>query len=262
MSWVKGRSNQQSMTFFDDFEGKTLDLTKWIPVYLPQWSSVEATRPRYRLEQSELVLTIDPDQKPWSPEFNGPIRVSNLQTGVWAGPRGSDRGQHRFSKNLKVRQEQVPQRTYTPLYGRMELRCRCRIGPSNVAALWMIGYEDEPDRSAEICLFELKGTNVGPRSAVVGYGIHPFGDPRLTEAFFEDRFDIDVTEFHVWTVDWAPGSVTFSLDGRPFRSLNQSPGYPMQLMLNLYDLAPADPGSSFVPEFRVDWVRGLEPQKS
>lgn len=49
------------MTFFDDFDKATLDTSRWIPVYLPQWSSVEATRPRYRLEDSQLVLTIEAD---------------------------------------------------------------------------------------------------------------------------------------------------------------------------------------------------------
>lgn len=244
------------MTFFDDFDAPTLDTSRWLPVYLPQWSSVEATQPRFRIEGSELILTIEADQEPWSPEFNGPVRVSNLQTGVWSGALGSDRGQHRFTPALRVREVQTPRQTYLPHYGRVALRCRCHLGPSHVAALWMIGFEDEPHRSGEICVFELKGSNIAAGSAVVGTGVHPFGDPQLVEDFHEDQFDLEVTQWHTWAVEWTADTVTFLVDGQVFRTLNQSPNYPMQLMLNLYDLAPANPDSAFVPEFRVDWVRG------
>lgn len=240
--------------FFDDFTSPTLDTDLWIPTYLPQWSSREATRPRYRLEDSQLVLTIDPDQKPWSPEFNGPVRVSNLQTGVWSGPLGSDRGQHRFRPELRVREEQIAAHTHLSHYGSVEFRCRCFLGPTNVAALWLIGYEDEPQRSAEICLFELKGTNVGAQSSVIGYGLHPFGDSRLRDEFFEENFPINVADWQVWKVDWKPGVTRFFLNGKEFRTIEQAPDYPMQLMLNLYDLA--EPGVNRVrPEFRVDWIR-------
>ena len=47
----------------------------------------------------------------------------------------------------------------------------------------MIGYEDEPDRSAEICVFEIFGRDVRRDGAAVGMGVHPFGDPRITDDF-------------------------------------------------------------------------------
>ena len=242
--------------FFDDFDHPELDLSKWIPVYLPQWASTEATKPRYRIEDSQLILTIKPDQLPWSPEFNGPVRVSNVQTGVWSGSLGSQRGQHLFSPSLRVRQEQLPRQTYTPLYGRIQFRCLCRIRRSNVAALWMIGLEDEPQRSAEICLFELKGTNIEPHSAIVGYGVRAFADPALKNDFFEDRFSIEVEDWHTWGIEWTQRAVRFFLDDMLIRTLLQSPNYPMQLMLNLYDLEPPSAESRPLPEFRIDWVRG------
>ena len=65
---------------------------------------------------------IEDDQPPWCPEFDGGTRVSSLQTGVFAGPLGSGVGQHRFTPDAVVREEQVERRLYTPQYGFFELR--------------------------------------------------------------------------------------------------------------------------------------------
>jgi hypothetical protein len=44
----------------------------------------------------------------------------------------------------------------------------------------MIGHEDEPEHSAEICICEIFGRDVAAEGAmVVGMGLHPFGDPRI-----------------------------------------------------------------------------------
>ena len=45
-----------------------------------------------------LSLFIEHDQELWSPEFAGPLRVSSLQTGVFAGPVGSAIGHQRVSR--------------------------------------------------------------------------------------------------------------------------------------------------------------------
>ena len=37
------------LAFEDTFDGDALDLTRWLPHYLPQWSSREAAAARYRL---------------------------------------------------------------------------------------------------------------------------------------------------------------------------------------------------------------------
>jgi hypothetical protein len=66
---------------------------------------------------------------PWCPEFDGEVRVSSLQTGVFSGPRGSAIGQHRFSPDAVVREEQEERRLYTPLYGIVETRLRAIDDP-------------------------------------------------------------------------------------------------------------------------------------
>jgi Glycosyl hydrolases family 16 len=239
--------------FEDTFEADTLDRTRWVPYYLPQWSSRERSAARYEVGGGALRLLIEEDQPPWCPELDGDIRVSSLQTGVFAGPLGSRIGQHRFHEEAVVAEEQEDLRLYTPQYGRIELRARAIADPRNMVALWMIGYEDEPERSAEICICEIFGRDVGPEQARVGMGVRPFGDPRITNDFAAEPVAIDATEFHTYTADWTPERVSFLVDGRPVRTVDQSPSYPMQLMLNIYEF---EPGGTYPKEFVVDYVRG------
>src|SRR5690242_16367432 len=102
------------LEFHDEFEHHELDQTRWLPFYLPQWSSRARSVPSYRLRDKQLILQIDHDQAPWCPEFDGDNRCSSIQTGVFSGPVGSSIGQHRFSPSCVVREAQEPLRTYTP----------------------------------------------------------------------------------------------------------------------------------------------------
>ena len=51
------------------------------------------------------------------------------------------------------------------------------LSPRSMAAVWMVGLEDEPERCGEICIFEV----FGQASAEVGMGVHAFRDPAVTE---------------------------------------------------------------------------------
>lgn len=242
-----------SLDFYDDFVADQLDLTKWIPYYLPQWSNRIAAMPCYSIHDSRLILQIEQHQQPWCPEFNGDVRVSSLQTGLFAGALGSAVGQHRFAPACVVREVQPTTKLYTPMFGYIEMRAKCSIAPNNVAALWMIGFEEQPDQSAEICIFELKGTNVGPNSAIIGYGVHPFGDPTIHDEFYEDEFAINIHDFNVYAAEWTPIAIHFYVNHRLIRTIQQSPEYAMQLMLNIYDL---ENRNAKPMEFHVDYVAG------
>jgi hypothetical protein len=242
------------LEFADDFDGAELDRGRWLPYYLPQWSSRERAAARYALQDGCLRLRIDPDQPPWCPELDGETRVSSLQTGLFAGPVGSRVGQHRFHPDAVVREAQENVRLYTPRYGRVEIRCRASADPAVMAALWLIGYEDEPQRSGELCVCEIFGRDVRPGEARIGMGIHPFGDPRLRDDFEAAPLPIDATDFHVYAAEWEPGRSRFLVDGRLVRSVDQAPDNPLQLMLGLYRFGGGDGAAA--PELVVDRVRG------
>ena len=243
------------LEFEDDFDGEALDERRWLPYYLPQWSSRERSAARYEIRGGCLELLIEDGQEPWCPEFDGDVRVSSLQTGVFAGPVGSGIGQQRFNPDAVVREAQDEIRLYTPHYGLFEIRAKAIDDPRNMVALWMIGFEDEPERSAEICVCEIFGRDVEPARARVGMGVHPFGDPRIADEFAAEPVAIDAREFHVYAAEWTPEHVAFFVDGEHVKTVRQSPSYPMQLMLGVYEF----PGAGTTPypkRFTVDYVRG------
>jgi hypothetical protein len=124
-----------------------------------------------------------------------------------------------------------------------------------MASVWMVGLEQEPQQSGEICVFEVFGD--APRD--VGSGIKPFRDPALSWEFNAPRMDIDVAEPHVYGVDWREGGVEFFVDGARVRSVEQAPAYPMQLMVAVFDFPEKDgPGeyAGHVPMLAVDSVKG------
>jgi beta-glucanase (GH16 family) len=129
-----------------------------------------------------------------------------------------------------------------------------------MVALWMIGYEDEPAHSAEICVCEIFGRDVEAGHAKVGMGVHPFGDPDIVDDFSAETLPIDVRELHVYAAEWTPELVAFFVDGEHVRTVHQSPAYPMQLMLGVYefpgDSGPSDRQAGYPKEFVVDYVRG------
>jgi beta-glucanase (GH16 family) len=194
------------------------------------------------------------------PEYDGAVRVSSLQTGMFAGPVGSTIGQQRFNPGAVVREAQENVRLYTPQYGLFELRAKALDDPRNMVALWMIGYEDEAHRSAEICVCEIFGRDVSPHQAAVGMGVRHFGDPRIVDAFSTEEVPIDVREFHVYAAEWTPDHVAFTIDGELIKTVKQSPDYPMQLMLGIYefpqDTASAGAAGAYPKAFVVDFVRG------
>jgi Glycosyl hydrolases family 16 len=247
----------------DDFAGPELDRSLWLPFYLPQWSSRTASAARYRLGDGVLRLLVEPDQPPWCPEFDGAVRVSNLQTGVRSGPVGSRDGQHRFGDALVVREEQPEQWLHTPRHGLVEVRARMELDDTGMAALWLIGVEDVPEHSAEICVFEVFGRDVRPSSAVVGGGVHPFGNPRVREDFARLELPVDVRQFHEYAVRWTPDevAVAVAVDGRVVHASDQSPDHPVQVMLDVYAFPPAGCAPTR-QELVVDWFRSWRPAGS
>jgi hypothetical protein len=253
--------------FFDDFDGPDLDTDVWVPHYLPQWSSRAESAATYTVDGSELRLTIPPEQGLWCrDEHEPPLRVSGIQSGVFSGGVGSTVGQQPFRDGLVVREAQRAHWGWTPEYGLLEVRARLDLSPRSMASVWMIGLEQEPTRSAEICIFEVFGDALEPDggdpTAAVGRGLHPFRDPAITDEFDAPRMAIDVAEFHVYAADWRPGRVNFLIDGQHVKTAEQAPDYPMQMMVAVFDFpakAASSPQPNHVPELAVDYVRVSRP---
>jgi hypothetical protein len=83
--------------------------------------------------------------------------------------------------------------------------------------------------------------------------------PRMVDDFSRVSVPIDARELHLYAADWTPDGVEFSVDGQAVKTVRQSPDYPMQLMLGIYEFPPAGgegrPGP-YPKAFVVDHVRG------
>jgi Glycosyl hydrolases family 16 len=231
----------------DHFE--RLDTEVWLPHYLPHWSSRAGSAATYAVEDSELRLTIPPDQGVWCPEqHEEPLRVSGIQSGVHDG-------QHAFREGLVVLEHQPTQWGWTPHCGRIEVRARMELSPRSMASVWLIGLEDEPDRSGELNVFEVFGD--APRN--IGCGIKNFRDPRLTWEFDAPELDIDIAQHHVYAADWQPGRVDFSIDGEHVKTVEQGPDYPMLFIVAVFDFPAKEGPADHVPLLAVDFVSGGDP---
>jgi hypothetical protein len=250
--------------FEDRFSGADLDTSTWLPHYLPAWSSRAATAASYRLDDPGLVLTVPPEHPLWCPDdHDPPLRVSGIQSGSWSGPVGSPYGQQRFRPGLTVREEQPRMEGWLPRSGRVAITARMTLSHRSMAALWLSGFEDDPEqlRCGELCVFEVFGRALGPASdpsAEVGVGIKPFRDPALVDDFAAPRLPIDVTKDHTYAVDWDADEAVFTVDGDDVRRCAGPPTYPMQLMLALFDFPAWSTGGDdhLVPELRVTEVSG------
>lgn len=132
-----------------------------------------------------------------------------------------------------------------------------------MVALWLIGHEADPERSGEICVCEIFGRDVASDQAAVGMGVHPFGDPLLTDDFEAVKVPIDAREFHLYAAEWSEQQIAFFVDGELVKTVPQSPAYAMQLMLGIYEF-PAEGSDERRPndypkDLVVDFVRGYRP---
>jgi beta-glucanase (GH16 family) len=128
------------------------------------------------------------------------------------------------------------------LYGRIEVRAKLPAGMGTWPAIWMLSTGQEYGgwpRSGEIDIMEHVGWNMG----TVHGSLHSIGRNWLTGNYPTGSIflmDVDIA-FHVYSIDWTPSAITFSIDGSPFFS-EPNPGtgwedwpfdQPFHLILNV-----------------------------
>jgi Glycosyl hydrolases family 16 len=72
-----------------------------------------------------------------------------------------------------------------------------------------------------------------------------------------------VREFHTYAAEWTPEFVAFFVDHTLVKLVEQSPGYPMQFTLGIYEFPedgpPSQPARPHPKQFVVDAFRGYQP---
>jgi Glycosyl hydrolases family 16 len=170
-------------------------------------------------------------------------------------PVGSTTGQQPYRDGLTVREEQEAFWGWTPRRGYIEMRARGVVTQRSMVGFWLIGPEDQPQRSAEILVAEIFGDAVvAGESAAVGMGLRAFRDPAVSGDIEAVRLPIDVADY---AVDWSEDEADFLVDGVPVRTCPRPPAYAMQFMLAVFDFPEKSDGADAdaVPALIVDHVR-------
>lgn len=246
--------------FEDDFSTPRLREDRWVGHYLPHWTTPERSRARYDVDDLGLRLRIDDDQQDWRPE-DAPLRVSNLQTGVFSGPLGSHRGTHRHRPDgLVVRTETPLRLLWAPSAGRVEVTVSASVDPDCMLAAWLVGSEHRSERdSGEVCLFEIDADAVGQGRSRARSGLKAHSDDRLRTDMSEVVVPLTASEPHTWTAVWGPAGTVIGCEDAVVRQLPQAPGYPLLLMIDLFEVGPrADTPRDYPKTARVHRVRGWE----
>ncbi|WP_069386272.1 family 16 glycosylhydrolase [Cellulosimicrobium cellulans] len=156
-------------------------------------------------------------------------------------------------------------------YGTFEARIKVPRGQGMWPAFWMLGRDvhttDPWPTSGEIDVME----NVGKEPGTVWGSLHMpgrSGANSVTASSVLPEGSAFADDFHVYTVDWRPGSVTWSVDGETYAHVTPDDvddgrwvfdDDPFFLILNLAvgGVWPGPPdGSTQLPQqMLVDWVR-------
>ena len=229
----------KELIFDDQFDADQLDETRWVPHYLPHWTTPDRSAPRYDVTGDGILLKIEADQDEWLHE-EGALRAAGFQSGAWSESYGSPRGQHRYRPGLTVRSPHPVQRLFTTSDGRVEATLRASIDPTTMLAFWLVGFEEADDeQSGEICVIELFGDAIGTESSILSVGVKAHHDPALHDDMVRVPVPIDATDWHTYAAEWLPSEIVFFVDDIEIHRVPQSIDYPMQLMVGLAEF-PTD----------------------
>lgn len=249
------------LIFQDEFDGETLDDSRWVPQYLSSWAQKpELAEPTYIMENGLMRLQIFAETQPWCPEYDGETVVSGFTTG--------DRNAlHNWNGTNAVRSPVEMQATHLNQYGYYEIRAKGQSGSARHAAWWLLGFEDVPDESAEIDIFEILGNN----SHKVPVNFHAWNDPDAPDgggfSYTNRQMDFH-EEFHIYGFNWiegggqgeAPDKMEFYVDGVKTGERNVNIDYPVLQLFSLYEKRAGGWTGIWLPKpypntFDIDYVR-------
>lgn len=178
----------QKVVFFDDFNTGHLDRSKW---------NVVVTGFHVNNEQQAYV-----DSSNTLFEENGQLV---LQPGYTPGFVTRD-GQHFDFISSRINTKDK----FEFQYGRAEARIRITSGAGLWPAWWMLGSNGDWPACGETDIMEFVGEGDWASAAV--HGPHYSGETPFVNRWYFPRGQ-DVTQWHLYAVDWTPDSLVFSYDG-------------------------------------------------
>ena len=176
----------QKTVFADEFSGTSLDRTKWnVIVTGAGWRTVNNEQQAYI--DSTDVLSVGGGFLTIHPHFRPGFKTPDGKTFDFVSGRIDTRDKFDF--------------TYGSAAARMKLAAGAGLWP----AFWALGNGRWPD-TGEIDVMENVGDPAWTSIALHGPGY--FGDTPLVK-----RAPVDVTGWHVYSVDWTADLLVFRIDG-------------------------------------------------
>lgn len=187
-----GKNDGKEVIFFDDFSGNSLDRTKW---------NVRVTGGTVNNEQQAYVdsaLTISIVQAEGA--ANGALQLQPFFSPGFTTKEGKkfDFISGRIDSRSKVEF----------MYGTASARIKLTEGTGLWPAWWILGQGRWPE-SGEIDVMEYVGEKDWASAAVHGPGYS--GETPFVDRLYFPAND-DVTNWHIYTVDWTPDSMIFKYD--------------------------------------------------
>ncbi|RWY51081.1 glycoside hydrolase family 16 protein [Mucilaginibacter gilvus] len=188
------QQTKKDTLFFEDFNSKTLNRGKW---------NVEVTGRTVNDEQQAYIDsagTIDLVNGQAEGATNGALVLKAVYK---AGHTSKEQKKYDFvSGRINTRDKMM----FT--YGTFSARMKIPAGAGLWPAFWLLGKGKWPD-CGEIDIMETVGDSSWTSNALHGPGY--FGNtPLAYRAFFPKG--VDVTQWHVYTVEWTAASLVFKVD--------------------------------------------------
>ncbi len=186
------------IVFFDDFSGETLDRTKW---------NVRVTGNTVNNEQQAYV-----DSSNTIHIVNGKEAEGAMNGALVLQPVFSPGFITKEGKQFDFISGRIDTRSKVEfMYGTASARIKLTAGTGLWPAWWMLGVGRWPD-IGEIDIMEYIGEKDWASAAVHGPG-YSGETPFVNRLYFPEGND--VTNWHIYAVDWAPDSLVFKYDGIP-----------------------------------------------
>jgi hypothetical protein len=206
-----------------------------------------------------------PNSTTWNVYSGGRSGASNAQ---WAGSHVTASGgllNMNVSRDSAYGNERVAagiaQRSFTT-YGKWEVRARIDAGKGVAFALGL--WPQANTWPPEIDFTEDNGAN--PRTTV--YGTLHYGANGQDNQVGVNKGGLDLTQWHVWSVEWSPGKLVFLVDGTVWGTVSnsnvtaQNMGLFMQAEPWVQGVSPNSTWEQYVDSstpasvnLQIDWVR-------
>ncbi|MFE2729311.1 family 16 glycosylhydrolase [Kitasatospora sp. NPDC059327] len=242
-----------TLDFAEEFDGTSLNTSKWLDSYLPHWTSTPANaKARYTIADGILTQRLDQDTPAWNAKYDGTVKISSIQSyekDWW----------HRFNYDMPNDHHEPDFNGYSTKYGYFEIRAKnSDVGGGGHQALWMVGTDDTSSASANSEIDMIETFFSQPNNWRIGaYG---WSDPNFLSNWWSSDTTVPsgspTTEYHIYGMDWTPTQLNFYYDNQLYRTINDAPNSPMGMILGLYTDAGSGVHNDTWPKtWNVDYLR-------